>query len=198
MLRKLPQVGPWGLHYSNKVQNVYRVTADFDGFSKEYFVSDTGERAAMLAVQDGRALLVRQYRLLLHGLSWEIPGGKVDDGEPAARAAVRECLEETGVLCRKPRLLVSYHHGLDVTHNPTHVFYSEDTVVDYDLEGIHGEEIAGNEWVPLSRCSQLISTGKITDCLTMLALLSYMNLRRDGRPPRKVKPVQRQFAKSRD
>jgi ADP-ribose pyrophosphatase len=189
-----PKIGPWTLDYENKVQKVYRVSAEFKDFSKEFFVSDTGERTAMLAVNDGSALLVRQYRLMLNGLSWEIPGGKVDEGETPAQAAVRECLEETGSLCRKPRLLISYHLGLDVTHNPTHVFVSEDVAVDYDLTGIHTQEVSGNSWVPLSRCARMISSGKIVDCLTMLALLSYMNLPPVGNPPRKVRRVERRFA----
>lgn len=194
MRRKAPIVGPWSLDYENKVQKVYRVSAEFKDFSKEFFVSDTGERAAILAVNNGSALFVRQYRLLLNGPSWEIPGGKVDEGESPAQAAVRECLEETGALCRKPRLLISFHHGLDVTHNPTHVFVSEDVAVDHDLAGIHSQEVSGNHWVPLSRCAGMISGGKIVDCLTMLALLSYMNLQQVGSRPRKVRRIQRQLA----
>ncbi len=194
MRRESPIVGPWALDYENKIQKVYRVSAEFEDFSKEFFVSDTGERAAILAVNNGSALLVRQYRLLLNGPSWEIPGGKVDEGESPAQAAVRECLEETGALCRKPRLLISYHHGLDVTHNPTHVFVSEDVAVDHDLAGIHTQEVSGSSWVPLSHCAEMISSGKIVDCLTMLALLLYVNLPPVGKARRKVRRVRRQFA----
>jgi 8-oxo-dGTP diphosphatase len=40
------------------------------------------------------------------GSGWTLPGGKVDPGERARRAAVRECEEETGVRLR----LSDIHH----------------------------------------------------------------------------------------
>src|SRR5712692_2294872 len=94
-----PRIGPRELLYEDKYQQIYRVIADFGPFTKEYFVRDTGERAGVVVLSDDSVLLVRQYRLLLDDLSWEIPGGKVDDGETPKEAAIRECLEETGVLC---------------------------------------------------------------------------------------------------
>jgi mutator protein MutT len=46
---------------------------------------------------------------------WEFPGGKVQPGEAAADAAVRECLEETGlavrVLSEYPAVEHCYAHG---------------------------------------------------------------------------------------
>jgi mutator protein MutT len=46
---------------------------------------------------------------------WEFPGGKIEPGETAEAAAVRECLEETGVmveaLFRYPAHVENYEHG---------------------------------------------------------------------------------------
>ena len=45
---------------------------------------------------------------------WEFPGGKVESGETPEQAAVRECLEETGVAVRAvseyPQRLQQYDH----------------------------------------------------------------------------------------
>lgn len=60
--------------YKDRNQKIQRVLAHFDGFDKEYFVSDHGKRAALLAVRNGNILLVRQYRLIINDLSYEIPG----------------------------------------------------------------------------------------------------------------------------
>jgi mutator protein MutT len=53
----------------------------------------TQELAGNLIVQDGRVLLL--YRS--DEEHWEVPGGKVEEGENPTEAAVREAKEEIGV-----------------------------------------------------------------------------------------------------
>lgn len=45
---------------------------------------------------DGRIVLIRQYRASVDRMLWEVPAGRVDDGETPDEAAVRECEEEIG------------------------------------------------------------------------------------------------------
>lgn len=45
---------------------------------------------------DGRVVLIRQYRHAVKRLLWELPAGSVDEGESPEAAAVRECEEEIG------------------------------------------------------------------------------------------------------
>jgi len=52
--------------------------------------------AAVLVEQDGRVLLIRYAKDPFRGL-WTLPAGFVDAEEDPARAAERECLEETGL-----------------------------------------------------------------------------------------------------
>jgi mutator protein MutT len=60
----------------------------------------------------GREYLVRQrpVGVVLAGL-WEFPGGKVDDGESPAAAAVRECREEAGLAVRVVEELATVDHA---------------------------------------------------------------------------------------
>jgi ADP-ribose pyrophosphatase YjhB (NUDIX family) len=60
--------------------------------------------AAVLVEQDGRVLLVRRVNEPHRGL-WTLPAGFVDAGEDPARAAERECSEETGLSVRVKRVL---------------------------------------------------------------------------------------------
>jgi ADP-ribose pyrophosphatase len=51
----------------------------------------------MIPVEDdGRVVLIRQYRAPVERELWEFPAGSVDEGETAGAAAVRECEEEIG------------------------------------------------------------------------------------------------------
>jgi ADP-ribose pyrophosphatase len=45
---------------------------------------------------DGRIVLIRQYRHAVGRDLWELPAGNVDEGESAESAAMRECEEEIG------------------------------------------------------------------------------------------------------
>ena len=47
---------------------------------------------------DGRVILIRQYRASIDRQMWEIPAGSVDPGETPDEAAVRECEEEIGLV----------------------------------------------------------------------------------------------------
>ncbi|MCU0251835.1 MAG: NUDIX hydrolase [Vicinamibacterales bacterium] len=53
----------------------------------------------LLPMQDeGRIVLIRQYRYALDRWIWELPAGSLDEGEDAAAAAARECEEEIGLV----------------------------------------------------------------------------------------------------
>jgi ADP-ribose pyrophosphatase len=168
----LPRIGPRQVVYHDQYQQIYRVTADFASFTKEYFVRDSGQRAGVVVVQGEGVLLVRQYRLLLDDLSWEIPGGKVDDGETPEAAAVRECLEETGIHCHNLQPLIYFHPGLDTIHNPSHLFYTHE-FVETPGEYIHTQEVSGHMWIPLPRCIEMISARQLMDSLSIIGLLAY-------------------------
>ena len=60
--------------------------------------------AAVLIEQDGRVLLVQRANEPFRGL-WTLPAGFINGGEDPAAAAVRECLEETGLNVRVTRVL---------------------------------------------------------------------------------------------
>lgn len=55
-----------------------------------------GAAAVLPFLEDGRVLLVRQYRHAMGGWILEVPAGKLDDGEAPAVCAAREVEEEVG------------------------------------------------------------------------------------------------------
>ena len=164
-------IEPQELVYQDRNQSIYKIVARFDGFSKEYYVSDHGQRAALVAVRNGEVLLVRQYRLLINGLSYEIPGGRVDENETPHDAAIRECQEEAGVQCLNLKPLLSYHPSLDIWKNYTHVFYSEEP------SETAKEGAVPWVWVPLARCIEMVLAQQIVDSLSIIALLTYNNIK---------------------
>jgi ADP-ribose pyrophosphatase len=159
--------------YANPRQVIYRVEADFGRFTKEYFVNEYLPRAGVVAIRDGCVLLVRQYRLLIDGISWELPGGGVDDGETPAEAAARECLEETGITCSNLRPLLTYRMDLDTQNNTTYLFHTDEVSGVSEPARVHHDEVAGFEWVPFDRAIEMVFAGRIEDSFSAIGLLSY-------------------------
>jgi len=161
------RVEPQELAYNDRNRSIQRVVARFHGFAKEYFVSDHGQRAALVTERDGNVLLTRQYRLIINGISHEIPGGGVKPNESPATAAARECFEETGVHCSNLQELLSYHLSLDICRNPTHIFFSEDC----DESSI--TDTSKRVWVSLEQCVEMVFSREIVDSLSIIALFTY-------------------------
>jgi ADP-ribose diphosphatase len=60
-------------------------------------VRHRGSVAALPVLDDGRLLLVRQYRYAVDDRVWELPAGRLDPGEAPEAGARRELEEEVGL-----------------------------------------------------------------------------------------------------
>ena len=68
-----------------------------DDHDAEFYLFDYTNWVNVLPLtEDGRVVLIRQYRPGLDRVLWEIPAGALDEGEEPLQAAKRELSEETG------------------------------------------------------------------------------------------------------
>lgn len=163
---------PYKLEYSNPFMDIRQVHADFGSFQKDYYVVDLGPRAGVVVLKGDLVLMTKQYRFLTDDFSWEIPGGRVDAGEEAEDAAIRECHEETGVRCTSLKPLVEYYPGLDNFDNRTSLFWSEHVEVIRPFVA-NEAEVVEIRWIPLRTLFDMIFRGQILDSLTVTGLFAY-------------------------
>ena len=89
--RQTTPVSPWVSMIAREVE------FSADAPPQLYHAVEQADYVAIVAVtKDGRIPIVRQYRPVLEGFSWELPAGLVDGGEDPADSCRRELLEETG------------------------------------------------------------------------------------------------------
>lgn len=90
--------------------------------------------AAAVIVHYGRLLLVRR-RVKEGSLSWQFPAGGIEEDEDPTDAAVRETLEETGLVVKASKVLgerVHPHTGRTMIYVACDVVSGQATVVDDD------------------------------------------------------------------
>jgi ADP-ribose pyrophosphatase len=65
---------------------------------KAEVIRHPGSVVIIPVTDEGKILLVRQYRAPLGRWAWELPAGSLKPGEDVAKAAGRECHEEIGLI----------------------------------------------------------------------------------------------------
>jgi ADP-ribose pyrophosphatase len=123
--------------------------------------------AVMMAMDDKkRILLVRQYRLPAGKRMWELPAGKVDDGEKPLDAAKRELIEETGYTARKWRKLSSFFVSPGFVQERMTIFLATD-LVEGEATPMDDEQIE-SRWFKRKEVAEMIRGGKIEDAKTII------------------------------
>lgn len=102
-------------------------------------------------VHEGRTLLVRRANPPDAGL-WGFPGGKIEFGETVKDAAMRELLEETGVVAQAQDIITT----LDIlVHDPSGAMRQHYILIAVQCRWISGDPVAGDDaiearWFPIA------------------------------------------------
>ncbi len=76
----------------------------------------------VMAVDDTRepwrVLLIRQFRYAAARELWELPAGRIDEGEAVLAAAKRELLEETGITAKRWKKALPFFPAPDFSTKP--------------------------------------------------------------------------------
>lgn len=110
--------------------------------------------SAAIIVADGKVLMVRR-RVSEGELMWQFPAGQIEDGEVAEEAAVRETVEETGLVVAATKLLGERVHpktGRLMSYTACEPLQGEARVAD-------DEELDAVAWVAHSEIADYVPYG---------------------------------------
>ena len=154
--------------------DIFHVTEDRavdpDGFEIHRAVVHHRGSAVMMAEDDeGRILLVKQYRLPARAMLWELPAGRVDPGERPLQAARRELEEETGYRARKWRKLASFYVSPGYVSERMTIYVATGLI-----EGVPkpmADERIRTRWFTPAELNRMIRSGRLIDAKTIVACL---------------------------
>jgi 8-oxo-dGTP pyrophosphatase MutT (NUDIX family) len=135
----------------------------------DYFVLDAPDWVNVIpATDDGRIVLVRQYRVGVEAGTLEIPGGMCDPAESPPDAAARELVEETGCEAREIVHLGTVHPNPALQGNRCHSYLARGTAF-RGAPSPSPHEIDAVLAVPAGAIPDLIRSGAITHALVIAA-----------------------------
>ena len=140
-----------------------------DGREHDFFVIEAPDWINVIPLtDDGRVVLVEQYRHGTGELSLEIPGGMVDPGESPEETAARELLEETGYGGGALTLVGRTRPNPAIQNNWLHTYVARG--VRFRAEPVFdGTEQTVVRLVALEEVPRLIREGAVTHSLVVAA-----------------------------
>jgi ADP-ribose pyrophosphatase len=121
---------------------------------------------------DGQVILIRQYRASVDRELWEVPAGRVDTGETAEDAAVRECEEEIGLVPRTVERIRGLFPAPGFCDEELIFFRVSDLVrpaPDSTRKPDDDEDIESRAY-PVAAAKAMVASGQIVDLKTAYAL----------------------------
>lgn len=156
--------------------NLYTISINKHKVTRE--VIEHPGAAAILAIENGQVLLVKQHRFP-HGYVLEIPAGTLEKGESPLKCAHRELREETGHTAKKMKPLIKYYPSIGYNTEIIHCYLASGIKRVGSLQLDH-DEIMSVVKIDFDKVVKMILAGKIVDSKTICAVLAYKTQKRSS------------------
>lgn len=146
-----------------------------DGRTSEWdFISHKGAAAVVPVLDDGRIIMVRQYRNALERYTIEIPAGGLNGSdEPTLVAAKRELSEETGFISDDLELLITIKTTVAFCNENIDIYVAKN--LKSGKQHLDDDEYVEYEIYTIDELMEKIYSCEIQDSKTICALMAYKN-----------------------
>ncbi|HXZ80835.1 MAG TPA: NUDIX hydrolase [Terriglobales bacterium] len=129
----------------------------------------TNKGRSGVARQEVRILLERQYRYAANQFLWELPAGRIDEGEDELPAAQRELLEETGFKAKHWRRVLYFYPSPGFLDETMAIYLA--TGLDRGVAQPEDDEAIRTRFFSLSQAVRMVMNGGIADAKTIIGTL---------------------------
>ena len=161
------------LKYTGNILKIYEDTVIANGHEAHWdYIHHDGAAAVIPVMDDGKILMVKQYRNALERDTLEIPAGKLDDpDEEGIVCASRELKEETGYSSDDLEWLLTIRTTVAFCDERIEVFVARNLIP--GEQHLDEDEFVDVKAYKLEELKGMIFEGKIQDSKTMAAILAY-------------------------
>lgn len=161
------------LIHKGKIVDFYEDTMQFaDGRTAVWDLLDHKGAAAVIPVDnDGKIIMVKQYRNAPERFTIELPAGGVNYGENKMQTALRELEEETGYRTDKVEHLIDIYTTFAFCNEVIGIYIATDLVK--TSQHLDEDEEVQIERYTLEELTKLILNGTIQDAKTISGILAY-------------------------
>lgn len=171
---------PFGLHATERIYRSDRCGLRRDtvvlpgGALQEYHVIEIPDAVCVLPLlDDGSVVMIGQYRYPHGRTHWELPAGRIAEGEPPEQAAARELLEETGHRAGALERLPGFYPANGITAHYAHVFRATGCRAVGPPTPDPSEQLVVRVFAP-REVRALLEAGRIQDGFSALALMRHL------------------------
>ncbi len=143
--------------------------------SKRELIKHPGAVAVIALTDDGKIVMVEQYRKALERDVVEIPAGKLEKGEEPSLCAKRELEEETGYVCKSLDWLISFYTSPGFADELVHLYVARGLEKKEDAAPPDEDEFVTLVELTLEEALEYIEERKIYDAKTAYAV-QYLQL----------------------
>lgn len=134
-------------------------------------IAHSGSVVVMPVLDDGKIVLIRQYRYAAKQYLWELVAGRIDAGESVEQAAARELIEETGLRAKRMRQFLDFWPSPGFLEERMFVLLAEG-VRQGKAEPEEDEKIEAKAFTR-AELERMLKTGVLRDAKTISSLLFY-------------------------
>ena len=143
--------------------------------STREIIKHPGAVAVIAVTDEGKIVMVRQYRKAMDRILVEIPAGKLEKGEKPEVTAIRELQEETGYTCDGVTPLISFYTSPGFADELVHLFVAKGLKKDDQKHSLDEDEFVDLVEVTLNEALQMMESKEIYDAKTAYAI-QYLQL----------------------
>ncbi len=138
--------------------------------SREY-IPHPGASMIIPITDQGKLVMLHQFRYAVRRIFIEFPAGKIDAGESALQAARRELEEETGLVAKELKHLTTIHPVIGYSDEKIEIYLA--THLTESQQHLEEEEFLDVFEISFDEAMDKMKQGEITDVKTMIGLFWY-------------------------